>query len=56
MKALQAPAVWATTVPISIGENELHVQVTVGFDVATISIEQEELLSLETGEAVAVRA
>ncbi len=35
MRALQAPATRATTVPVSIGENELHVQVTVGFDVET---------------------
>jgi uncharacterized protein YggE len=35
MKALAAPAARATSVPISAGENELHVQITVGFDVET---------------------
>jgi uncharacterized protein YggE len=35
MKALQAPAARATSVPLSAGENELHVQITVGFDVET---------------------
>jgi uncharacterized protein YggE len=35
MKTLAAPAARATSVPISAGENELHVQITVGFDVET---------------------
>jgi uncharacterized protein YggE len=35
MKALAAPATRAASVPISAGENELHVQITVGFDVDT---------------------
>jgi uncharacterized protein YggE len=35
MKTLAAPAARATSVPISAGENELRVQITVGFDVET---------------------
>ena len=35
MKTLQAPAARAASVPISAGEDELQVQITVGFDVDT---------------------
>jgi uncharacterized protein len=35
IRTLKAPVVRAASVPISAGEDELHVQVTVGFDVET---------------------
>ena len=34
MKALQAPAARATSVPIAIGEDTLQARITVGFDLA----------------------